>query len=268
MLLRAASCDGNIQIADLLAKGIAIDPQDMGCLDLIPAGDFQGQTDQRPLHLTQDTVIDARRRQGIAVAGKILPQMTFDAGRQPLAFDGADGIENRRAPRQLGLDDVDTDDFLGIQSPQATDQIFEFANIARPAMSFQAVHCLGVDAFRGQPFGSGLGQEVTHIDMFRVEAKWPRLDIDILVGDIPATTGVVSDAVSFSKGCYPGQELVERMDSRGADAPVLVVSVPRDGVGVGSRVQFEGKDVGTITSIGFTVALARVARGGFTSNLK
>ncbi len=127
---------------------------------------------------------------------------------------------------------------------------------------------IDVIAEAGQLPVIGSETEVPHIDMFRVDAKWPRLGIDILVGDIPATTGVVSDAVSFSKGCYPGQELVERMDSRGADAPVLVVSVPRDGVGVGSRVQFEGKDVGTVTSIGFSLALARVARGGFTSNLK
>jgi folate-binding protein YgfZ len=109
--------------------------------------------------------------------------------------------------------------------------------------------------------------EVPHIDMFRVDAQWPRLGIDILVGDIPATTGVVAESVSFSKGCYPGQELVERMDSRGANAPVLVVSLPRDGVGVGFRVQSEGKDAGTVTSIGFTLALARVARG-YTADTK
>ena len=103
--------------------------------------------------------------------------------------------------------------------------------------------------------------EVPHIDMFRVDAQWPRVGADILVGDIPATTGVVSIAVSFSKGCYPGQELVERMDSRGANAPVRVVALSKDGVGVGSRIQADGTDVGTVTSIGFTRALARVARG-------
>lgn len=103
--------------------------------------------------------------------------------------------------------------------------------------------------------------EVPHIDMFRVEAQWPRMGLDILVGDIPATTGVVSTSVSFSKGCYPGQELVERMDSRGANAPVRVVALSREGVGVGSRVQVDGVEVGTVTSIGFTRALARVARG-------
>jgi tRNA-modifying protein YgfZ len=103
--------------------------------------------------------------------------------------------------------------------------------------------------------------EVPHIDMYRVDAQWPRVGADILVGDIPATTGVIGVAVSFSKGCYPGQELVERMDSRGANAPVRVVAISRDDVGVGSRVQSEGADVGTVTSIGFTRALARVARG-------
>lgn len=103
--------------------------------------------------------------------------------------------------------------------------------------------------------------EPEHIDMIRVDLQWPRVGVDILVGDIPATTGVVSVSVSFSKGCYPGQELVERMDSRGADAPVNVRTMSRDGVGVGSRVEATPQDTGTITSVGFTRAFVRVGRG-------
>jgi tRNA-modifying protein YgfZ len=102
--------------------------------------------------------------------------------------------------------------------------------------------------------------EAEHIDMFRVDAQWPQLGTDVLVGDIPATTGVVTATVSFTKGCYPGQELVERMDSRGTTAPVVVRAMARDGVGVGTRLQEDGKDVGTITSIGFTRALGRCSR--------
>ena len=46
---------------------------------------------------------------------------------------------------------------------------------------------------------------------------------EITPGDtIPAETGVTGVAVSFTKGCYPGQELVERMDSRAATAPRLL----------------------------------------------
>ena len=80
------------------------------------------------------------------------------------------------------------------------------------------------------------------------------------MGDIPATAGVTSIAVSFTKGCYPGQELVERMDSRGASAPVVLRVIPRDGVGVGMRIEDDGKFLGTVTSVGNTVALARLDR--------
>jgi folate-binding protein YgfZ len=107
-----------------------------------------------------------------------------------------------------------------------------------------------------------IGEETEpgHIDVLRVESRWPRVGVDILVGDIPATAGVTSIAVSFSKGCYPGQELVERMDSRGANAPVVLRVIPRDGVGVGMRIEHDGKFLGTVTSVGNTVAFARLDR--------
>ena len=77
------------------------------------------------------------------------------------------------------------------------------------------------------------------IDALRVDAHWPAMGVDIEEGDVPATTGVVHCAVSFSKGCYPGQELVERMDSRSSSAPVVLRAVPvgeaPDGVVVTSR---------------------------------
>ncbi len=57
----------------------------------------------------------------------------------------------------------------------------------------------------------------------RVEAAWPAMGAEIVPGEtIPAETGIAEVAVSFTKGCYPGQELVERMDSRGAAAPRLL----------------------------------------------
>lgn len=106
--------------------------------------------------------------------------------------------------------------------------------------------------------------EPGHIDVLRVESRWPRIGIDILVGDIPATAGVSSVAVSFTKGCYPGQELVERMDSRGASAPVVLRVIPRDGVGVGMRIEEDGRFMGTVTSVGRTIAFARLDRTSTT----
>ena len=72
---------------------------------------------------------------------------------------------------------------------------------------------------------------------------------------------VVQEAVSFSKGCYPGQELVERMDSRGSRAPwhLVTVDVP-DGTRVGDAVHAAGAAIGSVTSVSGTRAIARVRR--------
>jgi folate-binding protein YgfZ len=88
------------------------------------------------------------------------------------------------------------------------------------------------------------------IDACRVDAGWPRMGVDIQAGDIPAATGVIAASVSFHKGCYPGQELVERMDSRGTVAPVVL------------RAFHIGDDVNDIdvTSRGQQCVLARVKR--------
>ena len=54
----------------------------------------------------------------------------------------------------------------------------------------------------------------------RIALGWPALGAELVPGEsIPAATGLAGIAVSFTKGCYPGQELVERMDSRAAEAP-------------------------------------------------
>ena len=88
---------------------------------------------------------------------------------------------------------------------------------------------------------------------------------EIVPGEtIPAVTGVVGLAVSFTKGCYPGQELVERMDSRGADAPRTLRILDVDGAEVGDEVlDAAGDVVGSITSVapGGDHALALVKRG-------
>lgn len=100
----------------------------------------------------------------------------------------------------------------------------------------------------------------------RVAAGWPRMGFEIVPGEtIPAVTGVARLAVSFTKGCYPGQELVERMDSRGADAPrSLRIVEMADGAEVGDPLtDSDGRDVGTITSVSplGDLALAYVKRG-------
>jgi len=96
----------------------------------------------------------------------------------------------------------------------------------------------------------------------RIVAGWPRLGSEIVPGEtIPGGTGLVAIAVNFTKGCYPGQELVERMDSRGARAPKTLRRLTVvEGTVIGDPVVDDSQDVGEITSVSGTAALAWVKR--------
>jgi len=97
----------------------------------------------------------------------------------------------------------------------------------------------------------------------RIGAAWPAMGSEIVPGEtIPGETGVVPVTVNFTKGCYPGQELVERMDSRGATPPKSLQRVTVSaGTAVGDPYSLDGVAVGFVTSVCGTEALAMVKRG-------
>lgn len=98
------------------------------------------------------------------------------------------------------------------------------------------------------------------LEVARVSAGWPAMGREITESSIPAELGVTAVAVSFTKGCYPGQELVERMDSRGSQAPRTLRRLPSDGLHVGAPVVVDGDEVGVVTSVAGPWALALVKR--------
>ncbi|MFH1104294.1 MAG: hypothetical protein V1757_05045 [Actinomycetota bacterium] len=67
----------------------------------------------------------------------------------------------------------------------------------------------------GTPLPGGPDLTVAEIALRRVLAGEPVFGVDVDEDTIPQETGLVSEAVSFTKGCYLGQELVARIDTRG-----------------------------------------------------
>ena len=97
----------------------------------------------------------------------------------------------------------------------------------------------------------------------RIGAGVPRLGADLDDSVIPQEAFLEVDAVSFTKGCFIGQELVCRIDSRGHVNRFLRHLVPDDSsvtLPVGGEVTVNGKVVGTITSSAPGVALGFVRR--------
>lgn len=102
-------------------------------------------------------------------------------------------------------------------------------------------------------------------DADRVARGWPAMGTEITPGEtIPAETGITEVAVNFTKGCYPGQELVERMASRGAAAPrQLRIITVHEGAAAGDPIvdPDTGDTVGVLTTVAGTSALGYVRRG-------
>lgn len=98
----------------------------------------------------------------------------------------------------------------------------------------------GFDLLGESPSGPAEARSGTDEELLaaRIDAVWPAMGSEIVPGEtIPAETGITAVAVSFTKGCYPGQELVERMDSRAATAPRLLRRLGTDDVErLGARV--------------------------------
>ncbi len=87
------------------------------------------------------------------------------------------------------------------------------------------------------------------LEVYRIALGLPRYGQDIRERDLPQETEQ-NRALNFSKGCYVGQEIVERIRSRGAvhrtfTGFLFELSSPV----VGSKIQMDGKDVGEITSV-------------------
>jgi folate-binding protein YgfZ len=84
---------------------------------------------------------------------------------------------------------------------------------------------------------------------------------------IPGETGLIEQTVSFTKGCYTGQELVARIDSRGGHVPRrlrLLVAAGRVEAGT-ALLDGSGANAGMVTSVAAAgtawVALGYVRRG-------
>lgn len=93
----------------------------------------------------------------------------------------------------------------------------------------------------------------------RIEAGTPMMNIDFDTTSLPHETGVVASRVSFRKGCYPGQEIVARMQNLGGPKQRLAglrirgEVLPVAGTEVFSRPDVDngatiGEPVGVITS--------------------
>jgi aminomethyltransferase len=85
-------------------------------------------------------------------------------------------------------------------------------------------------------------------EILRIERGLPRFGIDFDGSNLPAEAGVVERAISFTKGCYIGQEPIVRLAHRGHANRELRRLHLADALELPATLQDGERDVGRVTS--------------------
>src|SRR4051812_10797809 len=95
-------------------------------------------------------------------------------------------------------------------------------------------------------------------ECLRIESGRPRFSIDVGTDTIPQEAGLNERAVSFTKGCYVGQETVARLHYKGK--PNRHLRGPRltDAVGPGAEIRLGERVVGEVGSVAESPALGPI----------
>ena len=114
-----------------------------------------------------------------------------------------------------------------------------------------------------EPPGDPLAAD--ELELLRIRARTPRWGRELDDRVLPAEAGLVERAISFTKGCYPGQEPVARLHHRGhANRSLRVLELDGEELpGRDAELRLGERSVGRVTSAvrdpdGVVVALAYV----------
>lgn len=125
----------------------------------------------------------------------------------------------------------------------------------------------GLSSLRGAP-----EVDLETFDVLRIEAGVPKFLVDMTEDTIPLEAGIEQRAISFTKGCYVGQELIVRVTQRGGGRVAKkLVGLTLDGdesAGAaapvpGAPIHTSDRAIGHVTSAAFSPRLGRVIALGY-----
>ncbi|MCC6591130.1 MAG: folate-binding protein YgfZ [Bryobacterales bacterium] len=181
----------------------------------------------------------------------IADDVTLSDETEQMAVLAIEGPESTAIAEQLGLDKR--------LAPNTTGE-WRFGKAAalsvtgQPAVRLYLQRTMHEEARR---WIAGLGVvEATANEwhVVRVENAHPRYGADITEAQIPQETQLMH-ALHFNKGCYLGQEIVERVRSRGhVNKKLAQIEIDGDPDAVQKKVTLDGREVGDITSVVYSPA--------------
>jgi len=201
------------------------------------------------------------------------------------------------------MDDVTLEDatdrtvVLAVEGPKAAELVREFAGLelssmnkfAHAATNLAGIPCrvvrrshfgeTGADIYADRAQASALWQALLAavrgkggapigyqaVNILRLEAGIPWFGYDFDDKVIPHEAGLEQSHISYTKGCYTGQEIVERVRSRGhANRRRICLSFPGANIPeAGTKLLASGKVVGYVTSAAYSPRSGRVIGMGY-----
>jgi folate-binding protein YgfZ len=100
------------------------------------------------------------------------------------------------------------------------------------------------------------------LELLRIEAGVPRLGAELTEEVLPPEAHL-ENAISYTKGCYTGQEIVARLRSRGQVAHLLVGLTAEGGAAleVGAAIEAEGETIGEVRSAALSRRFGSIGLG-------
>ncbi|MEO8071016.1 MAG: glycine cleavage T C-terminal barrel domain-containing protein [Acidobacteriota bacterium] len=106
-------------------------------------------------------------------------------------------------------------------------------------------------------------------DALRVDAGRPAFGIDMTEETIPLEAGLLDRAISTTKGCYVGQEVVIRILHRGGGrvarrlVTMAIDPATASGIAAGAVLSREGRDIGRMTTVASSLTTDGVVALGY-----
>jgi len=132
--------------------------------------------------------------------------------------------------------------------PEGVFAVLESRRRGVPALDFVVEAGRTADVRRALLDSGAVDVSAAELEVLRILGGRPRWGVDVDGARLPMEAGLTREAISFTKGCYVGQEVVVRATSRGRLQKGLVVLDLPAGAGPGAKLAAAGQEVGWVTS--------------------
>ncbi|MBI3858038.1 MAG: folate-binding protein YgfZ [Planctomycetes bacterium] len=153
---------------------------------------------------------------------------------------------------------------LGLWGPRAQTllglrDLADFEFLLRDATAVAADRTLGVPGYhllvpaaKSDEAARILGHGVVPagfaaVETLRIESGFPRWGADMDATLLPMEAGLEPIAVSYTKGCYIGQEVIQRVKTY-SEPPKMLVQLEVADAAVGDKIAAGGEEIGAVTS--------------------